>query len=317
MDISRTTGVSKWTINRIRKEEKNIKARNRGGRPVVVKKITNAIIRLKFRQGLLRTASDAQLFLRSLGYSISKRSVRRLLRKIGFKSGIKKYKPFISYTNQKKRLKWCRDKASWTVEDWKSVIFSDETKINVWGADGIRYYWKQVDQPWRSFHVNQTMKHGGGSVMLWGCITSRGPGYACRVYDGTMNSKLYTHILSTTYQESLAYYGLKHCDVLFQHDNDPKHKSRHTTNWLSDNGISVLKDWPPQSPDLNPIEHVWRQLKSKLSQYDTTPRSIDDLWKRIDKEWDSFTESDMQPYYESMPKRIAAVIKRRGNYTNF
>ncbi|EIE89149.1 hypothetical protein RO3G_13860 [Rhizopus delemar RA 99-880] len=164
MDISRTTGVSKWTINRIRKEEKNIKARNRGGRPVVVKKITNAIIRLKFRQGLLRTASDAQLFLRSLGYSISKRSVRRLLRKIGFKSGIKKYKPFISYTNQKKRLKWCRDKASWTVEDWKSVIFSDETKINVWGADGIRYYWKQVDQPWRSFHVNQTMKHGGGSV---------------------------------------------------------------------------------------------------------------------------------------------------------
>ncbi|EIE88584.1 hypothetical protein RO3G_13295 [Rhizopus delemar RA 99-880] len=252
MDISRTTGVSKWTINRIRKKEKNIKARNRGGRPVVVKKITNAIIRLKFRQGLLRTASDAQLFLRSLGYSISKQSVRRLLRKIGFKSGIKKYKPFISYTNQKKRLKWCRDKTSWTVEDWKSVIFSDETKINVWGAD-----------------------------------------------------------------ESLAYYGLKHCDVLFQHDNDPKHKSRHTTNWLSDNGISVLKDWPPQSPDLNPIEHVWRQLKSKLSQYDTTPRSIDDLWKRIDKEWNSFTESDMQPYYESMPKRISAVIKRRGNYTNF
>ncbi|KAG1489400.1 hypothetical protein G6F53_013426 [Rhizopus delemar] len=158
MDISRTTGVSKWTINRIRKEEKNIKARNRGGRPVVVKKITNAIIRLKFRQGLLRTASDAQLFLRSLGYSISKRSVRRLLRKIGFKSGIKKYKPFISYTNQKKRLKWCRDKTSWTVEDWKSVIFSDETKINVWGADGIRYYWKQVDQPWRSFHKTKTTK---------------------------------------------------------------------------------------------------------------------------------------------------------------
>ncbi|EIE77006.1 hypothetical protein RO3G_01710 [Rhizopus delemar RA 99-880] len=117
--------------------------------------------------------------------------------------------------------------------------------------------------------------------------------------------------------KSLAYYGLKHCDVLFQHDNDPKHKLRHTTNWLSGNGISVLKDWPPQIPDLNPIEHVWRQLKSKLSQYDTTPRSIDDLWKRIDKEWNSSTESDMQPYYESMPKRIAAVIKRRDNYTNF
>ncbi|KAG1448611.1 hypothetical protein G6F55_010559 [Rhizopus delemar] len=260
VDICRTTEASKWTINRIRKEEKNIKADDRGSQPVVVSKITNAIIRLKLRQGPLCTASDSQLFLRSLGYIISKRSVRRPLRKIGLKSGIK----------------------------------NDETKINVWGAYGIRYYWKQVDQPWRSFHVNQTMKHDGESVMFYGCITSRGPGYACRVYDGTMDSKVYTHILSTTYQESLAYYGLKHCDVLFQHDNDPKH-----------------------NPDLNPIEHVWRHLKLKLSQYDTTPRSIDDLWKRFDKEWSSFTESDIQPYYESMLKRIAAVIKRRGDYTNF
>jgi transposase len=94
MDISRTTGVSNWTINRIRKEEKNMKTHDRGGRPLVVSKITSAIICLKFRQGPLGTASDAQLFLRSLGYNISKRSVRRLLRKLGFKSGIKKHKPF-------------------------------------------------------------------------------------------------------------------------------------------------------------------------------------------------------------------------------
>ncbi|KAG0907037.1 hypothetical protein G6F60_009226 [Rhizopus arrhizus] len=219
------------------------------------------------------TASDAQHFLRSLGYNISKRSVRRLLRKLGFKSGIKKHKPFISYTNQKKRIKWCRDKASWTVEDWKSVVFSNETNINVWGADGIRCYGKQVEQSWRSFHADQTMKHGGGSIMLSGCITSRGPGYARRVYDDAMDSQVYTHILSITYRESLAYYGLKHRDVLFQHDNDPKHKSRHTNKWISDNEISALKDWPPQSPDLNPIEYVWRQLKSKLLRYDTRPKT--------------------------------------------
>jgi hypothetical protein len=64
---------------------------------------------------------------------------------------------------------------------------------------------------------------------------------------------------------------------------------------------------------VDPIEHVWRQLKPKLSRYDTRPKSIDDLWKRIDKEWNSFTETDMQPYYESIAKRIAAVIKRGGN----
>ncbi|EIE83014.1 hypothetical protein RO3G_07719 [Rhizopus delemar RA 99-880] len=88
---------------RIRKEEKNIKARDRGSRPVVVSKITNAIIRLNFRQGSLHTASDAQLFLRSFGYSISKLSVRRHCRKLDFESGTKESKIFISCISQKKR----------------------------------------------------------------------------------------------------------------------------------------------------------------------------------------------------------------------
>ena len=136
-DLFRVARISKWTINRIRKEEKNIKACDRGSRPVVVSKITNAIIRLKFRQGPLRTASDAQLFLRSLGYSISKLSVRRHCRKLDFESGTKESKIFISCISQKKRWKWYHDKPSHTIEGWKSIIFSNEKNMNVMSADSI------------------------------------------------------------------------------------------------------------------------------------------------------------------------------------
>ncbi|KAG0739642.1 hypothetical protein G6F23_008820 [Rhizopus arrhizus] len=202
------------------------------------------------------TASDAQHFLRSLGYNISKRSVRRLLQKLGFKSGIKKHKPFISYTNQKKRIKWCRDKASWTVEDWKSVVFSNETNINVWGADGIRCYGKQVEQSWRSFHADQTMKHGGGSIMLSGCITSRGPGYARRVYDDAMDSQVYTHILSITYRESLAYYGLKHLT------STPKRVRSYTSPARLHSPLRTAT--PPVSLDWTEIIQQLRTFKNQL-----------------------------------------------------
>ena len=54
--------------------------------------------------------------------------------------------------------------------------------------------------------------------------------------------------------------------------------------WVSDNIITPLK-WPAQSPDLNPIEHLWQHLKTKLQQYDTPPKGVHDLWDRVAKEW--------------------------------
>jgi hypothetical protein len=85
--------------------------------------------------------------------------------------------------------------------------------------------------------------------------------------------------------------------------------------WLADNGIRYIEDWPANSPDLNPIEHLWRHVKLKLDAYDTKPKNMGELWDRFDKEWNKFTKDDIKKYYESMPKRIQAVIKAKGGYT--
>ncbi|EIE89854.1 hypothetical protein RO3G_14565 [Rhizopus delemar RA 99-880] len=55
----------------------------------------------------------------------------------------------------------------WTTDDWRKVIFSDESKINVWGSDGVEFYWSLPGSPLQPHHVIPTVKHGGGSVMVW------------------------------------------------------------------------------------------------------------------------------------------------------
>lgn len=316
-DIVQRTGVSKWTINRLKNQSNPSYKRPHGGRSSPISNTTKVVLRYKVRCGSLRSSRDVRQWLLGLGYFIGDRQVRNLMRQLNLFSSIKKKRPFYKRNHPKDRLKWAKEHRDWTVDDWKKVIFSDETKVNMWESDGATYTWKEKNQPDRPHNVKQTMKHGGGSLMVWGCMTSLGPGYACQIYDGTMNSEDYIHILSTTYKDTLDYYGLTHDDVLFQQDGDPKHTSITSRKWFKRMGIKYIQDWPAQSPDLNPIEHLWHHVKSRLGAYSTKPKNIEELWRRFDVEWNTFTMEDMQPYYNSMPARIKAVIKAKGGYTRY
>ena len=82
------------------------------------------------------------------------------------KAVVKKKCPCLISTHKKARLDFAESHQHWTVEDWKQVIWSDETKINHIGSDGKRWAWKKAGQDLSNRLVQETVKFGGGSLMM-------------------------------------------------------------------------------------------------------------------------------------------------------
>ena len=71
------------------------------------------------------------------------------------------------------------------------------------------------------------------------------------------------------------------------------------------------------APDLNPIEHLWWYLKRRLAEYENPPKGMEELWERVQVEWEKIPASECQKLIESMPRRVKAVIKAKGGYTKY
>jgi len=99
--------------------------------------------------------------------------------------------------------------------------------------------------------------------------------------------------------------------VVFQQDNNLKHTSRLAKIWFEEHEVDVL-EWPPQSTDLNPIDHLGFELKRRLQLYEEEPTSMYELWERVQETWNSIPVETCVNLIESMPRRVNAVIKSKG-----
>uniref|UniRef100_A0AAY5KQQ2 Tc1-like transposase DDE domain-containing protein n=1 Tax=Esox lucius TaxID=8010 RepID=A0AAY5KQQ2_ESOLU len=141
-----------------------------------------------------------------------------------------------------------------------------------------------------------TVKHGGGSIMLWGCFSSAGTGTLVRV-EGIMNSSKYQAILSQNLPASVRKLKMKF--TTFQHNNNPKHTSKSTKAWLHQKKINLL-EWPSQSPVLNPIEHLWGDLKRAVHRRFVF--AMTDLERFCKEEWANIATSRCAMLIDSYPK---------------
>ncbi|KAK3551169.1 hypothetical protein QTP70_013886, partial [Hemibagrus guttatus] len=107
-----------------------------------------------------------------------------------------------------------------------------------------------------------------------------GPGNLTTV-NGTMKKEQYIKIFNNNIRQSAEKLGLGH-QWTFEHDNNPKHRAKVVKKWLADKNINVLQ-WPSQSPDLNPIENLWRELKTRVMA--KRPSNLKELELIAKDEW--------------------------------
>ncbi len=209
--------------------------------------------------------------------------------------------------HKKARKQFAEDKQSKDMDYLKYVLWSDETNINLFGSDGVKRVWRQPGEEYKDKCVLPTVKHGGGSVMVWGCMSAG----ELQFIEGTMNVNMYCDILKQSMIPSLRRLGRRE---VFQHDNDPKHTFKTTTALLKKLRVKVM-DWPSMSPDLNPIEHLWGILKQNVEERKVS--NIHQLRDIVMEEWKRTPEATCEALVSSMPKRLKAVLENNGSHTKY
>ena len=172
---------------------------------------------------------------------------------------------------------------------------------------------------WRIL-IKSSSYESDNSIWRWcnfcvGCMTSHSVSYMCKIEE-KMTQALYLRILQDGVMKRIEWYHFNPSHVSFQYDDDPKHTTKLANRWLSIQNFHALT-WPPQSPDLNSIEHVWALATRKLNEYPTPSKGMFQLWDCVQASFHSIIHEQCQRFYHNMPNCIRVVLASKGRWTNY
>ena len=174
--------------------------------------------------------------------------------------------------------------------------------------------WRQPKEKYDVDCLVPTFKHGGGGVMIWGCFVNNllGP---LVVINGKITGEAYKNLLNEHLLQFLDELEEPN-NYTFQDDNARVHTARVVLKWKEEKSINSLP-WPAQSPDLNPIEHVWDHLEKAVRNRVPHPKTINDLIVYLKEEWVKISPDYLKKLVESLPRRVNEVIKNKGRSTRY
>jgi transposase len=284
----------------------HVKDRPRSGRP---QSLTSRQERAVIQEALKRNDKSLRELAKTAvpGKVVSHTLIMKTLRL----NNILTYKPAIKYeispANIQKRFEFALKYRSWNVDDWSAIIFSDET---MW--DNIPYkkqLRRQKSDPKMVLSATSRGSHPI-KVMVWGAISIARQSSLYRI-QGIITGETYKELLETNLIMEFA--GLSNQSLTFQQDNAPVHTAKVVKEFLKESKIKVL-EWPPQSPDLNPIENLWAIMKRRIS---TDVKNEAELLNEVKNVWSKIEPELLYNLYRSMPARIEEVIRKKGGNTSF
>ncbi|TVY31395.1 Transposable element Tc1 transposase, partial [Lachnellula subtilissima] len=247
-----------------------------------------------------------------LGVQASIRTIRRELRAAGYRRCIACPRPYISRQQAKKRLGFALQHRWWGTSDfaacredgrlggdWRKVIWSDEATFEV-GKSGRIWVTRRVDEKCCTDCIRSIYRSGRFSVMIWGAIgwDYKSPLVFLEKLPGRKGicSKAYLQqvlepIIFPLFEDLGAEY-------IFMEDGAKVHAGSARLPRL-EHGVRGF-NWPPSSPDLNPIEKVWRWMKEELKKLPYVPKNKEDMQRELQKLWDQVDPRDFRHYTEQL-----------------
>lgn len=321
-EIAEFTNVSYWTIARILKRYNERGHHNdapRAGRPPKLNERAIRHIAITLEGNRRQSLADiTSLVNNSISSPVSSRTVRRVIHdKLDMRGYVAAKKPHLKPVHRAARRAWARAHWRWGEEDWKHVIWTDESSVEI-GKDSRRLWvWRRPGERYDEKCTAPTFKSGRQSLMIWGCMAFGRLGPLVRIPKEERTGADYVRLvlagpLWDFYSELLEERGL----VAVMEDGAPIHRSKVAKNFRATHHMEVFPH-PAQSPDINPIEHAWHKLKTNINQRPVIPKNLDEMWVAIQEEWEKIRVEFINGLVESMPRRVQAVAKAKGGPTKY
>ena len=314
-EIGKALGVNKATAGAIIRKWKRFKTTVNLPRPGAPRKISPRGIKMMMRTVSKNPRTTRMELIRDLqrvGITVSKTTITTTMRRQGLRSRIARRVPLLKQEHLQARLQFARDHLNEPPETWENVLWSDETKIELFNGSKNLRVWRRKNTGLQPENTVPTVKFNGGNIMIWGCFSAKGPGRLHCLKD-IMDGQMYRRILGRNILPSVRAMGLSP-GWIFQHDNDPKHTAKKTKAYLAGKGFRVLP-WPSQSPDLNPIENLWRVLKTRVAHRQA--KNLTELQKICTEEWGKIPPAVCAKLVSGYRRRLTAVIAQRGYTTKY
>ncbi|GFV62116.1 transposable element Tcb1 transposase [Trichonephila clavipes] len=208
----------------------------------------------------------------------SRETIRRRLTEVGLRSRRSLRRLPLTPHHRQCRLDFCRPRATWSVTDWRRVVFSDESRFSLSADD-------------------QT------------CLEAHRPAVRSGIYCRAAYSN-FTRYVDDILTPIVLPILSSRPGVIYQQDNARPHTARLSQQCLQ--GYDVLP-WPARSPDLSPIEHVCDALGRQLQP----SRDTGELTAQMQRLWQDLPQGVISDLIKSMPRRISACIAARGGFTTY